>query len=60
MFSSPVTENEEFYNHDPRDYFDVGRGMEFEHFTGYNARENSRPPMTAIGLICKIFMGRER
>ncbi|MHC4666833.1 MAG: hypothetical protein ACYTFD_00385 [Planctomycetota bacterium] len=59
-FSSPVTQDEEFYNHDPRYYFDVGRGQAFEHFTGYNARETTRPPMTAIGLICKIFMGRQR
>ncbi|MCK6460491.1 MAG: HEAT repeat domain-containing protein [Planctomycetes bacterium] len=60
MFSSPVTEDEEFYNTDPRYFFEVGRGQEFEHFTGYNARENSRPPMTAIGLIVRIFMGRQR
>ena len=59
-FSSPVTQDEEFYNHDPRYFFDVGRGQEFEHFTGYNAREETRPPMTAIGLICKIFMGNKR
>ena len=59
-FSSFVKEDEEFYNHDPRYYFDVGRGQSFEHFTGYNAREETRPPMTAIGLICKIFMGRQR
>jgi HEAT repeat protein len=59
-FSSRVKEDEEFYNHDPRYYFDVGRGQSFEHFTGYNAREETRPPMTAIGLICKIFMGRQR
>jgi HEAT repeat protein len=60
LFSSVVTQDEEYYNHDPRYYFDVGRGQEFEHFTGYNAREETRPPMTAIGLICKIFMGRKR
>lgn len=60
MFSSPVTQDEEFYNTDPRYFFEVGRGQEFEHFTGYNARENSRPPMTAIGLIVRIFMGRHR
>jgi len=59
-FSSKVTQDEEYYNHDPRYYFDVGRGQEFEHFTGYNAREETRPPMTAIGLICKIFMGNKR
>jgi HEAT repeat protein len=60
MFSSPVTQDEEFYNTDPRYFFEVGRGQEFEHFTGYNAREASRPPMTAIGLIVRIFMGRQR
>jgi len=60
MFSSPVSEDEEFYNTDPRYFFEVGRGQEFEHFTGYNAREASRPPMTAIGLIVRIFMGRQR
>jgi hypothetical protein len=60
MFSSLVTQDEEFYNHDPRYFFDVGRGQTFEHYTGYNAREETRPPMTAIGLICKIFMGHER
>ncbi|MDH3591457.1 MAG: HEAT repeat domain-containing protein, partial [Planctomycetota bacterium] len=48
QFSSPVTEDEEFYNTDPRYFFEVGRGKEFEHFTGYNAREETRPPMTAI------------
>ncbi|MHC4222513.1 MAG: hypothetical protein ACYSUN_00850 [Planctomycetota bacterium] len=60
MFSSEVTQDEEFYNTDPRYFFEVGRGQSFIHFTGYNAREASRPPMTAIGLICKIFMGRHR
>lgn len=60
MFSSPVTQDEEFYNTDPHYFFEVGRGQEFEHFTGYNAREASRPPMTAIGLIVRIFMGRQR
>jgi HEAT repeat protein len=60
MFSSPVTQDEEFYNTDPHYFFEVGRGQEFEHFTGYNAREASRPPMTAIGLIVRIFMGRKR
>lgn len=60
MFSSPVTQDEEFYNTDPRYFFEVGRGQEFEHFTGYNARDASRPPMTAIGLIVRIFMGRQR
>ncbi|HEX5135529.1 MAG TPA: hypothetical protein VFY93_01025 [Planctomycetota bacterium] len=60
MFSSPVTQDEEFYNTDPHYFFEVGRGQEFEHFTGYNARETTRPPMTAIGLIVRIFMGRKR
>jgi len=60
MFSSPVTQDEEFYNTDPHYFFEVGRGQEFEHFTGYNARDANRPPMTAIGLIVRIFMGRQR
>ncbi|MHC4957673.1 MAG: HEAT repeat domain-containing protein [Planctomycetota bacterium] len=60
MFSSRVTQDEEYYNTDPRYFFEVGRGQSFEHFTGYNAREETRPPMTAIGLICKVLMGRKR
>lgn len=59
-FSSPVTEDEEWYDTDPRYFFEVGRGQRFEHFTGYNAREASRPPMTALGLMCKIMMDRRR
>jgi hypothetical protein len=59
-FSSEVTQDEEFYNTDPQYFFEVGRGSKYEHYTGYNAQENSRPPMTAIGLICKIFMDRRR
>jgi hypothetical protein len=60
IFSSEVIQDEEFYNTDPRYFFEVGRGAAYEHYTGYNAREETRPPMTAIGLICRIFMGRQR
>ncbi len=60
MFSSPVSQDEEFYNTDPAYFFEVGRGQSFEHFTGYNAREGSRPPMTALGLMCYILMDRRR
>jgi len=60
MFSSPVTEDEEFYNTDPGYFFEVGRGQKFEHFTGYNARDATRPPMTALGLMCSILMDRRR
>jgi len=60
LFSSDVTQDEEYFDIDPRYFFEVGRGQKFEHFTGYNAREASRPPMTALGLMCKIMMDRRR
>ncbi len=60
MFSSPVTQDEEYYNTDPGYFFEVGRGQTYDHFTGYNAREASRPPMTALGLMCYILMDRRR
>ncbi|MGH7163421.1 MAG: HEAT repeat domain-containing protein, partial [Planctomycetota bacterium] len=59
-FSSIVTQDEEFYDTDPKYFFEVGRGQKFEHFTGYNARDATRPPMTALGLVCKILMDRRR
>ncbi len=59
-FSSVVTQDEEFYNTDPAYFFEVGRGQVYTHWTGYNAQEGTRHPMTAIGLICRIFMGGHR
>jgi HEAT repeat protein len=59
-FSSVVTQDEEYYNTDPHYFFEVGRGQFFKHYTGYNAQDGTRPPMTALGLICRIFMGARR